>query len=245
MGLISRIVTSLRAGSVVPSPNIWQWPEVYEAENRAQDADGAIWAALDEICDWTGDVLDVGCGDGFHLPRFAARARSVLGVEPHPPLVDRAVARVAGTPAVAALLGSAQDLPVADGTFDVVHARTAYFFGPGCEAGLREADRALRPGGVLVVVDLDGRHAPYGRWMRADMPRYDPAEVDRFFQIEGFALRRVVSTWRFPDRETLEAVLRIEFSAQVAERAIAEVPGLEIPVGYRVLWRRKPRGLIV
>ncbi|MCG8918294.1 class I SAM-dependent methyltransferase [Actinokineospora sp. PR83] len=245
MGLMSRIVTSLRAGSVLPSPNIWHWPDLYEAENRAQDVDGAVWSLLDALCPWTGDVLDIGCGDGFHLPRFAERARSVLGVEPHPPLVERAVARVAGRTGVAAVLGSAQDLPVADGSFDVAHARTAYFFGPGCEQGLREADRALRPGGTLVIVDLDGLHAPYGRWLRADLPTYDPVEVDRFFEIEGFTRHRVGTTWRFADRGTLEAVLRIEFSQPVAARAIAETPGLEIPVGYRVLTRRKPTGLIL
>ena len=61
----------------MPSPNIWNWPEVYEQENRAQDATGALWAALSAECPWDGaDVLDVGCGDGFHLPRFAATART-------------------------------------------------------------------------------------------------------------------------------------------------------------------------
>ncbi|MCP2273788.1 class I SAM-dependent methyltransferase [Actinokineospora diospyrosa] len=240
-----RLATSLRAAEVVPSPNIWHWPGVYEAENRAQDADGAVWALLDGLADWTGDVLDVGCGDGFHLPRFAERAATVLGVEPHPPLVERAKARIGGVPRVAVALGSAQDIPVADASADVVHARTAYFFGPGCEPGLREADRVLRPGGALVVVDLDAAAPPYGRWMRADLPDYDTGEVDRFFEISGFDRHRVATTWRFPDRETLEAVLRIEFSAPVAARAIADTPGLEFSVGYRVLVRRKPRGLIV
>jgi predicted RNA methylase len=38
------------------------------------------------IADWSSrDVLDLGCGSGFHLPRFATTARHVLGVEPHPP----------------------------------------------------------------------------------------------------------------------------------------------------------------
>ncbi|PPK63975.1 class I SAM-dependent methyltransferase [Actinokineospora auranticolor] len=249
MGLVSRararLTASLRPSQVLPSPNIWQWPEVYEAENRAQDVDGAVWALLADLANWGGDVLDVGCGDGFHLPRFAERAATVVGVEPHPPLVERAQARIAGLTGVAVRLGAAHDLPVDDGGFDVVHARTAYFFGPGCEPGLREADRVLRPGGALVVVDLDATFPPYGSWMRADLPSYDAGEVDRFFEIEGFELHRVRTRWRFADRATLEAVLRIEFSAAVAERAIATVPGLEFPVGYRVLIRRKPRGLIL
>ncbi|GLZ41468.1 class I SAM-dependent methyltransferase [Actinokineospora sp. NBRC 105648] len=249
MGLVSRarerLSTSLRAAQVLPSPNIWHWPQVYEAENHAQDVDGAVWRLVAGLCDWTGDVVDIGCGDGFHLPRFAERASSVLGVEPHPPLVERARTRVAGLAGVAAVLGSAQALPVPDASFDVAHARTAYFFGPGCEPGLREADRVLRPGGALVIVDLDAARPPYGQWMRADLPSYDAVEVDRFFEIEGFERHRVPTVWRFADRATLEAVLRIEFSAPVADRAIASVPGLEFPVGYRVLVRHKPSRLIV
>src|SRR4051812_29718385 len=84
------------AAPAIPSPNIWNWPDVYEAENRAQDAEGVIWSALREAVPWTGsDVVDVGCGDGFHLPLFAG-ARSVTGVEPHPPLVARARERLSG-----------------------------------------------------------------------------------------------------------------------------------------------------
>src|SRR5436305_422444 len=74
--------------AALPSPNIWYYPDVYELENRAQDVAGEIWRVLAAECDWSGrDVLDVGCGDGFHLPRFAETAKSVLGVEPHEPLV--------------------------------------------------------------------------------------------------------------------------------------------------------------
>jgi SAM-dependent methyltransferase len=222
----------------IPSPNIWNWPEVYERENRAQDADGAIWAVLRELAPWTGrDVVDVGCGDGFHLPLFAAEAASVIGVEPHGPLVARGTAL--GRPV---RRGSATALPLPDAAVDLVHARTAYFFGPGCEPGLVEAERVLRPGGAIAIVDLDATVAPYGPWMRADVPHYDPVRAERFFARQGFVQRRVATTWRFPDRETRDAVLRIEFSPVVAERAIAATPGLEIPVGYRVHVRRRRLG---
>nr|WP_137813776.1 class I SAM-dependent methyltransferase [Gandjariella thermophila] len=215
-------------------------------ENRAQDAGGALWRALRAECDWAGsDVVDVGCGDGFHLPVFAATARSVVGVEPHPPLVRRAQRRTAALDHVTVVAGAAQRMPLPDGCADLVHARTAYFFGRGCEPGLREAERVLRPGGALAIVDLDAARPPYGTWMCADLPHYDPADVTAFFAEQGFTCRRVDTIWRFPDRASLEATLRIEFSAEVAARAIAETPGLTIPVGYRLHVRRKPTGLVL
>jgi SAM-dependent methyltransferase len=226
------------AQPVIPSPNIWNWPDVYEQENRAQDADGVIWAALREAVPWAGaDVLDVGCGDGFHLPLFAAEAASVVGVEPYAPLVARARERMRDGARV--LRAGATALPLPDASVDLVHARTAYFFGPGCEPGLAEAQRVLRPGGAIAIVDLDATAPPYGEWMRADLPRYDLARVERFFAQEGFSMRRLPTEWRFADRAGLESVLNIEFSRAVARRAIAETTGLTVPVGYRLHVRRK------
>jgi SAM-dependent methyltransferase len=224
--------------AAIPSPNIWKWPDVYEWENRAQDAEGAIWAALREAVPWEGlDVVDVGCGDGFHLPLFD-EARSVTGVEPHPPLAARARARLAARPDLRVLQAGAAALPLPDSSVDLVHARTAYFFGPGCEPGLVEAQRVLRTGGAIAIVDLDASVSPYGDWMRADLPRYDPAAVEAFFGRQGFSLRRILTVWRFPDRATRDAVLRIEFGREVAQRAIATTVGLDIHVGYRLHVRR-------
>ena len=169
----------------IPSPNIWNWPDVYEWENRAQDVARRVWAALREAVPWQGrDVLDVGCGDGFHLPLFTGAA-SVTGVEPHAPLVARARTRLADRRDIRVLQAGAAALPLPDASVDLVHARTAYFFGRGCEPGLAEAQRVLRPGGAIAIVDLDATVPPYGAWMRADLPRYDPAAAEAFFDGPG------------------------------------------------------------
>lgn len=255
MESLVRWLSQVRPGAteVLPSPNIWYYQQAYEVENRAQDVDGEIWRVLREEADWTGrDVLDLGCGDGYHLPFFARDARSVLGVEPHPPLARDAGRRVRELGNVQVRKGRAQRLPAGDASVDVVHARTAYFFGPGCEPGLREAERVLRPGGSILIVDLDVTSEPYGGWMRADLPHYDPPAVERFFAAQGFGCRRVTTRWRFADLAAAESVLKIEFSAKVASRAIGDVrrmnPGageVTVPVGYRVHCRDKPTGLVL
>ena len=97
----------------VPSPNIWHHPEVYEAENRGVDPDGVLERAMLARHDWAGQaVVDVGCGTGFHLPRFAASAARVTGVEPHLSLMRAARERVAGLPNVDVVAGTAQALPL-------------------------------------------------------------------------------------------------------------------------------------
>ncbi len=123
---------------VIVSPNIWNDVDIYELENRGVDPDGAMWSAMQMIADHTGArVLDVGCGSGYQLPILGARAASVIGVEPHPPLVQRARERLASVdaPHVEVRKGTAQNLPVADASIDVVHARWAYFSGPAASPG--------------------------------------------------------------------------------------------------------------
>ena len=218
---------------VIPSPNIWQHPDVYEVENRGVDPDRVIESAMTARRDWRGArVLDVGCGNGFHLPRFAAGgAARVIGVEPHEPLVRSAAERVraAGLGAhVQVRSGSAQELPVPDGSVDVAHARWAYFFGPGCEPGLAELDRVMAPGGIAFVIDNDARRSTFGTWLRRSFPTADPVALERFWARHGWQRQPLDIRWELPDRESFEAVVRIEFPADLAKLILAGHPGTTV-----------------
>lgn len=257
---------------IIPSPNIWRFPQVYEVENRGVDPEGAIETAIRELLDWTGQtVLDIGCGTGFHLPRFAVDAARVIGVEPHPPLIElarRRVAALADPPKMdsalvesalveSALLesalgdrieirpGTAQKLPVETGSVDLVHARWAYFFGPGCEPGLAEVRRVLRRGGVAVVIDNDATRSTFGGWFRRGLPTYDPAEVERFWARHGWARRSLDIRWDLPTRADFEAVVRIEFAPDLAAKILASHPGRTVDYAVNLFsftggTRRKP-----
>ncbi len=223
----------------IPSPNIWHHPGTYELENRAFDPDGLVEQAMRDVADWAGrDVLDVGCGSGFHLPRFAATARSVTGVEPHPPLVTLARRRTARSPAVTVLAGAAEALPLPPASVDVAHARWAYFFGPGCEPGLRELDRVVRRGGTAVVIDTDGTRSTFGRWFSAGYPTVDATRVERFWSAQGWSRSRVDTRWEFSDRAAFEAVVGIEFDDRTARRIIGEHDGTTFDYAVNLWWRR-------
>jgi ubiquinone/menaquinone biosynthesis C-methylase UbiE len=224
--------------AVIPSPNIWRHPEVYELENQAVDPEGVIEAAMRSVRDWRGaHVLDVGCGSGFHLPRFAADAARVVGVEPHRPLVELARRRTAGLGTVDVRKGTAQRLPVPDASMDVAHARWAYFFGPGCEPGLRELSRVIRRGGAAFVVDNDARRSTFGAWFRRELPRYDPGAVERFWARQGWSRTPLTIRWACRSRADFEAIVRIEFSPAVAAGILAEQPGTEVDHAVNLFWR--------
>jgi ubiquinone/menaquinone biosynthesis C-methylase UbiE len=223
----------------VPSPNIWRNPEIYEIENLAVDRDRKIEHAMRTERDWDGArVLDIGCGTGFHLPRFAERAAQVIGVEPSSGLVRLARARCAALPNVAVRRGVAQRLPLADASVDVMHARWAYFFGAGCEPGLAELERVMRRGGVAFVIDNDGTRSTFGAWFRRSMPAYDPAAVERFWSDRGWVRTLLDVSWRFDRRSDFEAVVRIEFDRSNADQILAEHAGWEVDYAVNLRWQR-------
>jgi SAM-dependent methyltransferase len=227
----------------IPSPNIWRYPQVYEIENRSVDPDGVIEAAMRSIRPWDdGCVLDIGCGSGFHLPRFAVDAATVIGVEPHPPLVELAQRRVTALPSaelrdrIDVRAGLAQNLPVPTSSVDVVHARWAYFFGPGCEPGLAEIRRVLRRGAVAFVIDNDAGRSTFGRWFRRGLPSYDPLAVERFWARQGWSRRSLDIRWEMPTRADFEAVVRIEFDPANSERILAEHSGRSVDYAVNLFW---------
>jgi ubiquinone/menaquinone biosynthesis C-methylase UbiE len=195
---------------------------------------------MSALADWTGrDVLDIGCGTGFHLPRFAESASRVTGVEPHPDLVALARRRTRRLPSVTVHQGTAQALPLPEASVDVVHARWAYFFGPGCEPGLDELDRVVRRGGVALVVDNDPTRSTFGGWFRRGYPKLpDPVVVERFWSTRGWTRTPVDMGWRFSSRADLEAVVRIELDAATAEAVLAEHEGVEVDYAVN-LWVRR------
>jgi ubiquinone/menaquinone biosynthesis C-methylase UbiE len=162
----------------------------------------------------------------------------VTGVEPNEALAAIARRRVRRLPAVSVLTGVAADLPVPDASVDVMHARWAYFFGPGCEPGLAELDRVMRRGGTAFVIDNDPERSTFGSWFRRGFPDVDPPAVERFWSARGWTRDRLEIAWTFDSREDFEAVVRIELPTTVAEEVLAEHPDAT-GVDYAVnLWSR-------
>jgi SAM-dependent methyltransferase len=109
----------------------------------------------------------------------------------------------------------------------VIHARFAYFFGPGSDVGLAAVMRALRPGGSLVVIDNDYGHGEFAGILRdasEGNAAFDPAAIDRWWIDQGALRSDVLSSWQFDSRTDLEAVLRNEFRDGAAESWLRSDP---------------------
>lgn len=102
-------------------------------------------------------VLDVGCGDGRHLPFFFSLGLDAYGVEIAVPIVEQLRTRLAplGIEADHLQVGSCSSLPYADASFDYVMAwNSAYYMtldGADFASHVAELTRVLRPGGWLVL----------------------------------------------------------------------------------------------
>lgn len=112
------------------------------------------WTGLERWRAWLvegarGRVLDVGCGTGRNLPRYA-EGTFVVGVEPSEDALQRARTRAPNVPLVR---GSAEALPFRDGAFDTAVSGLVFCSVPDPGKGLREVKRVLKPGGTLRMLE--------------------------------------------------------------------------------------------
>ncbi|WP_237477473.1 class I SAM-dependent methyltransferase [Lichenibacterium dinghuense] len=130
------------------------------AQAYVDSRDHSQGADLDEMEDCIrgaglGRALDLGCGGGHVSYRAAPHVGAVVACDVTPAMLD-AVARTAagrGLANVETRRAGAEALPFADAEFDAVLCRFTAHHWADVEAGLREARRVLKPGGLAVFMD--------------------------------------------------------------------------------------------
>ena len=108
-----------------------------------------------------GRVLELGVGTGASLGFYGDAVEELVGIDPHPGVLERARERSrrlaeggAGVPhRVVLTQADAQRLPYDDATFDTVVAFLTLCSVPDPDAAAREIRRVLKPGGRLLVME--------------------------------------------------------------------------------------------
>jgi SAM-dependent methyltransferase len=224
-------------------------------DQYARTRPGYPTAALDWIAGATGleqgaDVLDLAAGTGKLTASLATRAYRVVAVEPLPGMRSQLVQDL---PGVRVLDGTAEQIPLADGSLDAVLVGQAFhWFEP--YAALDEIARVLRPCGWLVLLwnlwDLDdpmqaaldrilaplatgririlttGSH-PYGEWPQALAAddRFEAAEQARF--THHVELDAVEASERIASASQVQSAPAAERDSAIlaAHTLVANVPG--------------------
>jgi len=135
-------------------------------------------------------LLEVGCGIGTDLVRFAKGGARVTGVDLSQTAIDlaRANVRWQGLEDRADLqVGNAEDLPFADASFDVVYGHGVVQYTVDPERLLSECRRVLAPGGaaIFMVYNRVSWLNLLSHLMRVDLEHAD-APVLRKYSIAEF-----------------------------------------------------------
>lgn len=107
-------------------------------------------------------VLDVGCGQGIDLMRYARAGADVSGIDLTPRHAELARMHLSALGLRATILdGDAESMPFADQSFDRVTSNGVLHHTPDMPAALREIRRVLVPGGQARLIVYNRRSFHY------------------------------------------------------------------------------------
>jgi len=149
-------------------------------------------------------ILDVGCGPGFVVAEIVERVGrdgTVAGVDSSPAMLALAARRLAAHDNVDLREGVATALPFADATFDAALSVQVLEYVDDVPAAIAELHRVIRPGGRLVLWDVD--------WETVSMYSTDEARM-----------RRMLAAW---DGHLAHRSLPQTLTATVREQGFVDV----------------------
>lgn len=195
-------------------------------------------------------VLEVGCGTGYWLARFSDPITRRYGL-------DLSAGMLAGArerePRLLLSRGRASRLPIADESIDLLYCVNALHHFTDPEGFIREARRALKPGGGFALVSMDPRRfrypdrlqreAPQSAWylydyfpgvLETDLARYpSPGAILDWLVAAGFSQ----ASWRVAEHVHKdlvgEAVLDDPYLKQEATSQLALLSEQDYQAGIR------------
>lgn len=167
-------------------------------------------------------VLDMGCGAGHASFTAAGQVAEVTAYDLSSQMLEvvAAAAKEKGFSNIVTQQGYAETLPFADASFDVVISRYSAHHWHDVGQALREVKRVLKPGGVIIVMDvMSPGHPVRDVWLQTVEALRDTSHVRNYSSGEWLTLATeagLVVNQLLTDR------LPLEFSSWVARMRTPE-----------------------
>lgn len=148
------------------------------------------------------DLLDVGCGTGPMIELLLREfpKKNYTGIDLTPRMIE--VAQAKKLPHAEFLVGDSENLPFADGSFDVVICTNSFHHYPNPQAFMKETSRVLRKDGRLILRDYTSNAVMLWLMNHVEMPLahlgghgdvkiHSCGEVDSMCRLAGLTVQKL------------------------------------------------------
>lgn len=193
-------------------------------------------------------VLEVGCGVGIDLARFAMAGAGAVGID----LADAPIELAKTNLRLKALSGTlrvmnAEDMSFEDGSFDVVYAHGVLPYTANPDHLVAEVHRVLKPGGEALLMSYN--RGSWLKWMskltgtaleHQDAPVYRMHSESEFRRLLSPFRKLEITLERFPVPTELHRGWKAALYNQLFVKGFELLPGSWVrPLGWHLLARAR------
>ena len=204
---------------------------------------------LREAIPSSGTVLELGCGTGFYTKWLEERGLKVYAMDISSKMVNLARRRCPDD--VTLSVGNCEDPASALGVdavanrFDAIIGINTFSYYPNKLAALRNYRQLLRPGGRLIVLDMNGssltQQLAYlfnyrgARRFARNINQSTPKRLTAMLERSGFAVERMKRFTFMPNGASRGWVTLLT----PVDRVLSRLPGVDV-FAFRIFWVARP-----